>query len=576
MKTLTFVTVLVIGLSTAFAAPAKWSDLASGQHSFKTLGENFYVDVPVRRIPDARVQLSFVNRKLVERLGLELPTDPAATEAMLKDLFAWEVDPDKKSPKTWFATHYLDANDKSPGSAMGDGRALWTGELKLERPDGKILYVDGVQKGVGPTPYAWLKNETHRDGKQNTSELIISGIRSMADLGNQLDSTGDILGFTITDSNGEVRSMTLRVGRQTRPAHIRYHDDNPRDEKKMMDYIVARDLGEPVGTPVTDEMFIQWERNFAVNNAEDAARLFVLNGFYEHPTMGNKTTTGGSIDLNGRQYLDAYHVNMTHLYGRLYVGDQVSIQKSYLKYINGYLQNASYRTRTDIRGLTAKFDALFDETFKTVASKLFLNNLGLSDIEIAKVPANVRIQFFHAISDLMRAEGNEPRDLIMLNKNVIPAAFDTRKILRGTMRAFAMSPAARAAMMSDLYKVDYKWNTTNPEDHPDLKARYEKAVDAVIGSLGGRVQLSWIAAAARRNRASRFDSTSDGIWDQYAHPIREQAESGKVPWTAISDQMEKAASHFIDPERPVRANAMLKPKLRLTAPMCRDLFGRAG
>jgi|GEM_PF-1934292 len=574
MKTMSFVTALLIGLSTAFASP-KWTDLASGHHSFKTLGEDFYVDVPVRRIPDARITLSFVNRNLVKSLGLDLPDDPKKVEEMLLDLFAWEVDPTKQSPKKWFATHYQDSNGKGPGEAQGDGRALWTGELKLERPDGKTLYVDGVQKGVGPTPYAWTNNKTHKDGKQITSELIISGIRSMADLENNLDSTGDIMGFTIHDANGDVRSMTLRVGRQTRPAHIRYHDDNPRNEKKMMDYIVTRDLGLPIGTQVTDEMFLDWEKAFTVNNAEDTARVFALNGFYEHPTMGNKTTTGGSIDLNGRQYLDAYHTNMHHLYGRLFVRDQVQLQKAYLNHINGYLSNAHYRDNLNLRNLTARMDKLFQHTFVDVASKLFLNSLGLSEREIEKVPEDVRLKFYDAMNALMRAQGHEKRDLIMLNEGVVPAAFDTRKILRGTMAAFAKPGSARDAEMEKLYKVDYKWNATQDWDHKEIKTEYEEAVSAVINSLGGHVKLMWVANAANRNKDTRFDSTSDGIWDEYAHPIREQAEQG-VSWVSVSDQMEKAARRFVDADRPARPNAMLRPKLRLTAPVCRDLFATAG
>lgn len=577
MKKLILLAALLLLVPHAFAAG--WADLASGQHSFKTLGSDFYVDVPVRRIPNAKVTLSFVNRDLVKKLGLELPDDPVKAEEMLKDLFAWEVDPNGSSPKKWFATHYQDSNGKGAGEAQGDGRALWTGELQLQRPDGRILYVDGVQKGVGPTPYAWTNNPTHKDGKQKTEELVISGIRSMADLGNQLDSTGDILGFTIRDANGEVRSMTLRVGRQTRPAHIRYHDDKPTNERKMVDYIVTRDLGFPIGTTVTDDMFLQWEKNFALNNAEDTARVFALIGFYEHPTMGNKTTTGGSIDLNGRQYLDAYHTNMHHLYGRLFVRDQVQIQKDYLRFINGNLSRANYRSNINLNAVTNRLEKAFDERFVEVASTMFLRGLGLDDLEIGRLSSNARLELYDAMSALMRATGNQPRDLIMLNKGIIPAAFDTRKILRGTMSAFASSNPRDE--LAKLYTVDYKWNTTLPGDHPDLKANYERAVKRIVVELGSQIKSTWIANAEKRNKPTRFDTTSDGIWDLYAHPIRKMAEAG-VSWVTISDQMEKAASHFVDADQPKREVTMLKakvteaPKVHLTAPTCKALFHAAG
>ena len=570
MKTLSLTLALVLVVSNAFAKP-NWDQLSGGQHSMKALGTDFYVDVPVRRIPGAKITLSFVNTQLVEQLGLELPGDSKEAEKMLLEHFAWEVDPNGNSPKKWFATHYQDSNAKGPGEAQGDGRALWTGELKLERPDGKILYVDGVQKGVGPTPYAWLNNSTHKDGKQNTNELIISGIRSMADSENNLDSTSDILGFTIHDASGNVRSMTLRVGRQTRPAHIRWHDDNPKNEKKMMDYIVSRDLGLPSDTIVTDAMFVQWEQNFAVNNAEDTARVFALNAFYEHPTAGNKTTTGGSIDLNGRQYMDAYHANMSHLHGRLFVRDQIELQKNYLAMINNYLGRANYRSNVGLPALTARLGAVFDRTFRETASKLFLNSLGLSQIEIESVPESVRLDVFNAVSNLMRAEGTAGRDMILQNKGMVPAAFDTRKILRGTMEAFAKSSPERAQAIKELYKVDYQWNTTHENLRPELRVGYEASIARLVTSLGGHVRANWITAAALRNPKTRFDSTTDGVWDYEGHPIRKEAEAG-TNWVEVSKRMLSAARRFVDPERPARPMRMLQPKMQLTGGACRDLF----
>jgi hypothetical protein len=576
MRKLSVVVGILLAVSNVFAAD--WSDLSNGKHSFKSLGTAFYRDVPVRRIPNATVQLAFVNLEAVRRLGLELPSDPAKAEAMLLEHFAWEVDPEKKSEKVWFATHYLDANKKEVGGAIGDGRALWTGELQLKGNDGKILYVDGVQKGVGPTPFAWLNNASHSDGRQNTNELIISGIRSMADMGNELDSTADILGFTIKTPEGDIRSMTLRVGRQTRPAHIRYHSDNSADEAKIVDYIVKRDLGLPLTTQVTDAMFLEWERNFARNNAEDTARLFALNGFYEHPTMGNKTTTGGSIDLNGRQYMDAYHANLTHLYHRLSVSNQVSLQKGYIAHINGWLTEANYRTRNiDIGKLTKDMNQIFDTTFTRTAAKMLLRNLGLDDHEINSLPNDVRTEFYNAMNKLMRAAGNEPRKMYLQNDSTIPAAFDTRKILKGTLAAFAQPTAEqKAEAMKQLYRVDRQWNATNEGDHADLRERYERAVGSVVNALGGKIRPQWIQNAATRVKLERYDATTDGVWDHAAHPIRTKAESGQVAWPEISRLMQQAADTFIDKDPSVRKGGMLKPKLPIYAPSCSAVFANAG
>ncbi len=582
MKILTLVTALTLTASFALAGPQKgsanWKDLASGNHSFKSLGTNFYVDVPVRRMENSKVQLSFVNTEMIERLGLTLPTNPEETEAFLKDLFAWEVDPEGKSSKKWFATHYQDSNDKGPGTAQGDGRALWTGELKMKAADGSILYIDGVQKGVGATPYAWLKNKSHSDGRQNTNELIISGIRSMADQNNNLDSTSDIVGFSIQDADGGIRTMTLRVGRQTRPAHIRYHSDNPFDERKMMDYVVTRDLGLEVGTKVTDELFLKWERKFARSNAEDTARIFVLNGFHEQPTMGNKTTTGGSIDLNGRQYMDAYHGNLSHLFNQLYVRDQVELQKKYTSNINYYLSQANYRPSVNTPAMNREMLALFDVTFQETAGKLFLHALGLSPLEISKVPSDVRNRLFDSINRLMRATGNKASpEMMMSTRDIVPAAYEMRKVIRGTMAAVARSShSSRQEAMSELYKSDAKWASTGPNDHADLRANYDRAIDAVISSVGGRVKSEWVNAARARTSMTRFDATEERIWGDYAHPIRHKVEagvgSGELIWPEVSRLMAKAANLYVDPQTPERKLVMLKPKVHFEVRSCSSLF----
>ncbi len=578
MKNLTLFVLTYVYAVMAFAVPS-WKDLASGEHSFKTLGPGFYQEVPVREIPKNRIQLSFINRRLVERLGLALPQDPVAAEKMLTDLFGWEVDPTKSSPKKWFASHYLDGSKKGPGEAMGDGRALWTGELKLETKDGKILYIDGIQKGVGATPFAWLKNPGHSDGAQNTGELIRSGIKSIADMDNQLDSTGDILGFTMTNDDGSKRSMTLRVGRQTRPAHLAFHADSVTNEAKMMDYIARRDLGLPLDAPVTTEVFNRWCMQFAKNNAEDTARVFTLNAFFEQPTLGNKTTSGGSIDLNGRQYLDAFHSNLGHLYMRLKVEDMVDYQKSYIGLILNFLRKANYAPALALPELRQKMDLIFDRTFDAAGARLQLHRLGLSEKDIQLLSPPLRQKFFKATTDLMYAKADRKANLVFGNDNVTPAAYDTRKILKGTMEAMHLpTPLEREAAMDKLYKVDRAWGPANLiQAHRDRWIKYETVVGEIIHVLGG-VKSEWIHNAAVRTNADRYDSSTDGLWDKWAEPLMRLAESGKSNWQEISGFMENAADSLIDQDLIQRRAGMLLPRVgaKAGALMCRDLFENAG
>lgn len=84
---------VVVGSTTAWAVPLH--EFSNGDHSFKSLGPNFYAEVPVRKIPDEDIQLVFVNYELAERLGIELPKDPVELEKLAKANFGWEVDPEK-------------------------------------------------------------------------------------------------------------------------------------------------------------------------------------------------------------------------------------------------------------------------------------------------------------------------------------------------------------------------------------------------------------------------------------------------------------------------------------------------
>ncbi len=77
------------------------------------------------------------NQELAKKLNLEIPEKTAEIENFVLDLFAWFKDEKQQNneeiniaeTRTFFATRYQDSDDKSTGSALGDGRALWVGEI---------------------------------------------------------------------------------------------------------------------------------------------------------------------------------------------------------------------------------------------------------------------------------------------------------------------------------------------------------------------------------------------------------------------------------------------------------------
>jgi len=107
-------------------------------------------------------------------LNLNLPECDEELERIVLANFAWFKCADQQSSpitssktvKTYFATRYQDSDDKSEGNALGDGRAIWVGEIISEPQPGRFRYLDVVLKGTGVTPLAWFNHprQSHKDG----------------------------------------------------------------------------------------------------------------------------------------------------------------------------------------------------------------------------------------------------------------------------------------------------------------------------------------------------------------------------------------------------------------------------
>lgn len=567
---------VVVGSTTAWAVPLH--EFSNGDHSFKSLGPNFYAEVPVRKIPDEDIQLVFVNYELAERLGIELPKDPVELEKLAKANFGWEVDPEKKSPKSWFATHYLDSAEKGPGEAMGDGRALWTGEIKFQGANGQTLYVDAVQKGVGQTPFAWLKNDSHSDGKQAVDELVNSAFLSRVNARNQLDSSEDLFGFRI-HRGGKVTSSTLRLGNQTRVAHPSFHADNKNDFKKMMDYIVKRDLGLPLEGKVGTKNVNEWLRFFTTNIAEEAARFFDLDMIQESPTAGNKTSRGGTIDLAGVRYFDAYHTNYKHLFGRLNVGDQKAYMAAYLEQIARFFARNGYSNLPQ-----QKLSNLMQREFKNVWNRKFeeltLNRLGLTAEEAAKIPAEQRSEMARAVEYLKSIYREVGVDMPGGNKNTFPAEFDTREVLKNTMQYFSKKGSYDVGA-DFLLVFDTNRSWAENVRHPRLDkimTEYLKAAAEVGKVLSPKPLASWAEKAERVGHVRRPEfPKSDDFWEAYTGAIVEDVKSGKGGLKEISARIEQAADKLVDAELPIRSGGQVhSAPISSPASGCASYFSRIG
>jgi uncharacterized protein YdiU (UPF0061 family) len=532
----------------AFDARAleKWKTIASGSHSLRKLGPAFYVDLPMR--PIAGAKLAYFNHGLAKRLGLSVPEDPRELERLMTSLFAIEKDPEGKSPLKMMATRYQDSSKKGPGQANGDGRAVWTGELEIPLPDGKVAWVDFTAKGIGQTPLAWTNNDpAHSDGRQKARELVRSAIISRANARNELDSTDDLMGFIVREEGHAPRTVTIRAGNQTRTAHFRYFADSPKRFRSIFEYIVRRDSGLKPGTAIGPAETKAYLEMFVDNLAEETARYADLDAIHGSPTAGNRTTKGSTIDLMEFWYHDAHHGNFSYLFDRLQAHEQYDIMESYIADLRSYMATANYPTPkgVSIQSLSSRFRKVYEEK----ASAAWLNRLGLSPGEIADLDPKVRKDFFKAVRALRNATGTAPKKIFW--NTIEPAAFDLRSILAKTFELWT-NPNRKSL----IFVNERPWATELNKTHTEMMGRYLDSVAAILWRLraGGNPNPEWIEKARTVGRTVRMipaEGAPAAVGDPFFHAHDEKIlaalESKNFDFQKVDEMIEAAAAELVDP-----------------------------
>ncbi|MBC7386243.1 MAG: hypothetical protein H7301_08810 [Cryobacterium sp.] len=537
--------VLASSLTPAEMAP--WLKMASGDHSLRTLGPAYFVDVPVRRIPGAR--LAFFNHEAARRLGLVVPEDPDELESLMVSLFAFEVDPTGNSPVKQMAVRYQDSKGKGPGDARGDGRATWPGELKLVGKTGKTISIDVVRKGGGATELAWTSHDAaHSDGVLKIRELVRSAITSKANEGNILDSTDDLMGFTFRKEDRPLEALSIRIGNQTRIAQLRYFADDPKLFQPLMDYVIARDLGLPAGAVIRPAEVQTYLEFFVDNLAEEAARYTSGSAVHGSPTAGNRTTKGGTIDLMEFWWMDAFHANFSYLFNQRSVRGQADTMRDYVVLLLRYMGSGGYPIPSSGREiyLTNRFEGVYTQFL----AELDLNRLGLSSDDIRRIPQRLQNQFRFSVTALRQCTGTEKRRIFW--QDIEPAAFDVRNILKSTFRFYSDSDRS-----SRIFSNQRTWATPLSATHQMLEQEYLSIVDAIVKTLdpAKKIQQRWIEKASAIGGYSRLEpgtdfpaTESDPFFQKYEQAIIEKLQNGVFSVREINDAIRVAGESLVDPE----------------------------
>ncbi|WP_413582737.1 protein adenylyltransferase SelO family protein [Bdellovibrio sp. HCB288] len=546
-------------LLVSLAGAAEWSEIANSQHSLRSLGKEFYVDVPVAPIQGARLIL--FNADAAKRLGLEVPADPAVLEKVILDNFALFVNPENPT-KHMMATYYQDSGRKGPGEANGDGRAVWTGESKLGNGS-----VDFVLKGIGVTPLAWTNHPEsgHKDGLQAVGEAVHSFVHSEANFKNGLDSTVDLAVIEIPlqkenkyTGKMENATITLRAGDQFRVAHLAYHSDNISNQKKFFNYIMDREFR--VKDPV------EYFRQFTLNLSEEAARMYDLHAVHGSPTLGNRSLRGSTIDMGTFRYLDANHGEYSYLFNRMFHRKQKEQMRSYIRNNLDFLLSTGVIAREQYPTISAMGDRLFDDTYKETLTKLWLGRLGLNEMQMAKIGPEIRSRFYLDVFRLYEESANTKTTLA--GQEIKPAAIDVRQIFKNILAHLSeggdlnkLTPVKRPWMNSDrsylyrdfkdtaayiirsldlskdewreLYLRNQKANASVREvPTDDLFFQKEKVITEMIEKKKSYVEISKVAMDS-------VNDLVDDLLERTAQPEGYRMMSGLKKSTAVAVRCEK-------------------------------------
>lgn len=512
----------VFFLGSAAVLAVELEDLATGQHSFRGLGSEYYVEVPVRQV-SGNARLVLFNHRLAEVLGIS-PADAKVLENKVVDLFALEVVSSatnktktlkqkivelltreitfKRTVKAknnvpygtnMIATRYQDGPSKGIGGANGDGRVVIAGELTVKTPSGDMETFDISIKGVGQTPLAptdhWDK--LHKDGLQSIEEAVHSYIHSEANLWNGIDSTAELAVIELSasrpgkDGKATKTAISVRIGRQTRLAHLRYFEDSPEQFAKLFEYIVRRDLRLSANAKIGAQEVRSFLQQFTHNLAQDAARYYDLHAVHGSPTQGNRTTGGGTIDLGTFSYLDAHHSGYSYMSGRQQLGGQRGQTTQLWKYIGdliGYLETAKYPLPKSASVLRTELSNTFGAVFEDTTARLALSRLGISAELIDRIPESTRQRFSSAVKKIYELSGEKL--VTDGNKQIHPAAFDTRKLMSESFSVLQAPYEKQEELWKKAFSSDRLWaGAAGTEEVEYLKLNYIGSVKQVADSL---------------------------------------------------------------------------------------------
>lgn len=553
------------------------TEISNGNHSYRSLGPEYFLDIHVEQVPGARLVL--FNQGLATELNLSVPERDEELERMVLENFAWFKCTDQqrglitgnKTVKTYFATRYQDSDDKSEGNALGDGRAIWVGEIVSEPQPGCFRYWDVVLKGTGATPLAWFNHprQSHRDGMASMTEVVHEYIYSSAARKNGINTAGVLAVIELPfyrESDNEKAAIIVRVGNHLRFAHFLYFSDSPALLKKIFEYALKRDMGFSLDHPITADDVRNYLDLVVTQLAENAAVYFDVHAVHGSPTFGNKTSCGGSIDMATFVFPDAHHANYSYMSeGANLLGGVNGQTEQFFNLFSQLvktLKKSGFEHQTEILPVEY-FHRRFRNRFEEVLTNRWLKRVGLSDQEIDALSLPAKERFYDIVKSIYEATGSKR---IRLTKGkVYMAAFEPRKILSGTADCFECLDAVVSVWVK-LFKVNRKWGTYTLSDAKPYIVEYRKAIMGIFNEL--KASKENVAVWKRRSKeimlSERHEPGADFFYDSErflaSEDVLQLIRQGNASWREISQVAETSTLRFVDDFQQKQNQAILETK----------------
>mgnify|MGYP000008050315 FL=1 len=541
--------------------------ITQGNHSFRSLGDDYSIEIDVEFVPNSRLVL--FNKDLARQLNLQLPKSDQDIERIMLENFAWFKHDNQNVSriksniiKTFFSTRYQDSDDKFEGSALGDGRAIWVGEIINKLESGHLQYIDIVLKGTGATELAWLNHpkESHKDGQVGLTEAVHEYIYSLAAKKNGINAVGVLaiieLPF-LRKVDNERAAIVVRAGNHLRFAHYCYFTDNAEQLKKLFEYGLKRDMGLPLTQSISPQDIPDYLELIVTNLASDAAIYFDVHAVHGSPTFGNLTSCGGAIDFATFVYTDAHHGNYSYMSGGANllggVWGQTEQFFNLFSLLVDSLKNSRFEYEAGIKPVEYFLES-FNEKFEQVLTFRWLKRIGLSAPQIDCLSIENKECFYDNVKLIYELNGS--KKIKFKQGKVMLAAFEPRKILSETA-GHIKNFDNLAVIWEKLFKVNRNWGTYKLIDAKPYIKSYQQSVINIVHELKASKEdiAQWQQRSRAINLSERNEPGADFFYNSErffaSKDVLKKINGGNIAWPEISEAAElstlKLADHGIAP-----------------------------